>query len=173
MNLKERFQKRRKRLYLQLNKYEKYLFFFFGALIFSTINMWFAKLIFNIYISKNTWNIFIQTVGILSFLVTVLAVWISWSGDKQQLEQVSAARKEEQIAAALDKQEHALVHLEATVKSNLEAISLLRQDIDHLHSSLWRLGAQVQQIESEAIVKRRLSLLEEKLNLKCPPPYVE
>jgi hypothetical protein len=158
------WRKKIKRLYRRYLKYEKYLVWFVGTVAFCALIMWLAKRIFVIYIPFANWKAFLETVGVLAFLTSLFSAWSAWSGERRQVVRVAAARKEEQIIALLEKHERMLSRHDAIEENLRQICSSISSDIDEMRASIGRLSAQVQQTEAEAIMRRKITAIEEKLN---------
>lgn len=163
MNRSKIGQKAKKRLYQRYAKYEKYLVWLIFTLIFCAISMWLAKRIFQIYLPFTTWRAFLESVGILAFLFSIFSAWFTWRSDRKQALQVAAARKEEQNIATLEKHSLILARLEAVEENLRDAIAANSEAIEEVRSHLGRLSAQVQQTEAGAIMERKITRIEEKL----------
>ena len=122
--------------------------------------MLFTKAIFNIYLPFASWNVFLQTVGLAGVLVTALGVWITWNSQHAEV----VARKEEQKAIVLERYEEKQLRQETILLTLKEAIAFVKENLDEVKSDLGRLTAQVEQIEAEAILKRKIAHLEERFN---------
>ena len=163
MNLRRILPKAIRKLYRRYLKYEKYFIWLVFSNIFCSSTLWLAKRIYDIHVPGANWKNFLEVIGVLSFLVAVFSAYLGWSGERKQEIKIQTARKEEQVVAALDKLEHMLLRVESKTVLNAEAIASINEDISDLQSGLGRLAAQVQQIESEAILKRRLTAAEGRL----------
>ncbi|MBO3459950.1 hypothetical protein G7B40_040195 [Aetokthonos hydrillicola Thurmond2011] len=131
--------------------------------IFSASFMWLAKSLFKIYLPFSSWNIFLQTIGVLSFLVAIISVWLTWKTEKDNSLQVAAARKEEKIISSLESQEKLLLEHIARARTFEDLLLNTQKDVDDLRNQIWRLSAQVQQTDTESVMLRKMDLLERKL----------
>jgi hypothetical protein len=125
--------------------------------------MWVGQCIFRIYPAIKSWNIFLQTIGILSFLVAVASFWLSYKTEQDKSQQILSAKREEKIDAALENQEKILLEHIAKTHTFEEILTATQRDVDNLQNQLWRLTAQVQQTDAEAIMLRKINLIENKL----------
>lgn len=159
-----------KKLRQGYQSYEKYLIWLILTLCFSAILMWLAKQIFEIYLPFTTWKVFLETIGILAFLFSIFTAWATWRTDKKQQELLSAARKEEQIFATLEKHSLILARVEG-LEDNLRGaiinctniVTANARAIDDTQNQIGRLSAQVQQTEAEAVLIHKISRIEKRL----------
>lgn len=163
MSANEIFQKAKNKLYRRCAKYEKYLVWLILTLVFCAVAMWLAKRIFQIYLPFTTWKAFLESVGVLAFLFSVLSAWFTWRSDKRQSVALASARKEEQVIAILDKHSSMLARVEAQEETLKSAIAANSDAIEEMKSQLGRIRAQVQQSENEAILARKIARIEERL----------
>lgn len=144
-------------------RYERYLVSLIFTLIFCTVSMWAAKRIFDIYLPFTTWKTFLDSVVVLSFLFSILSGWFTMRSDRSNALQLEAARKEERVFATLEKHSLAIARLEVGEKNLSNAIATNAEGIEDVRSLFGRLSAQVEQTEAEAILKREIVKIKERI----------
>ncbi|WP_208343816.1 hypothetical protein [Aetokthonos hydrillicola] len=95
--------------------------------------------------------------------MAVASFWLSYKTEQDKSQQILSAKREEKIDAALENQEKILLEHIAKTHTFEEILTATQRDVDNLQNQLWRLTAQVQQTDAEAIMLRKINLIENKL----------
>ncbi|NJN10059.1 MAG: hypothetical protein HC815_19520 [Richelia sp. RM1_1_1] len=106
------------------------------------------------------WQLFVESIGALAFLVSVLSAWWGYTGDRRQAERTAGIQEQARISAKLDEHYMMLVNEKETDLRLEQTIERLSKSVEELRSQFGRLNAQVHQFESESQLRKRLEHLE-------------
>ena len=125
--------------------------------------MFFSVKIYDLKLPLIGWQVFVESLGTLGFIVSAAALWWSVTSEKRQAEKKSQIEtfatiisKQEELFTRLLEQQETDKRLEIYLKRNSDAI-------DDLRNQIGRINAQVHQFESEAHLRRRIEKVEKEV----------
>ena len=139
---------------------EKYFVWMSCTVVFCTLIMLLSVRIFELKLPFVGWQIFIESIGTLSFLVAASGLWWSISSDRRQAERKAQIQELATIVAKLDEYYTMLLQQQETDRRLEDTIKNLLAKVDSLSSDLGRVNAQVCQFEGEVELRKRVDRLE-------------
>ena len=119
--------------------------------------------LFEIQLPFIGWQVFLEAITTLAFLVSVFSAWWGISNDRRQAEKTENIKRIERLFSRIEKLESNITKQEEFDKRLEFSLSKIIDSVDINKSQIGRLNAQINQLENEEILKRRIAKLEKRL----------
>jgi hypothetical protein len=140
-----------------LRRNERTLTLIIGGITFFLLLLMSLKVMFAEYMRLIRWDYVIDNSGVAALIFSIFI----WRSDKNRSENEDHIRREEKAFAKLDAVERQLLlHSHPTIEKDLITLEQLLQE---LKQTCIRLGAQMHQTDLDLYTRKRVTILEEKL----------